>query len=150
MLLDWLALKCGKLERTAPHLLTGISGEESAFFYLRRLGFVIVAERWNDGPQPGDIDLIAWHGDVLCFIEVKTRGNREVATASSAVDRHKRETLRRLARQYLRQLPGANDAESRPETRFDIVTVYDLPGRPRDIQLIPGAFGWSERRDRAG
>jgi putative endonuclease len=115
------------------------------FFFLRRNGFVVVAQRWNDGPLPGDLDLIAWQGDVLCFIEVKTRSTKEVATASLAVDRHKRKTLRRLAGQYLRQLPDAGHPDARPDTRFDIVTVYELPGSPREIQLIPGAFGWSEQ-----
>jgi putative endonuclease len=138
--LDWMAERRGRQSLLAPHLRTGERGEEAAFFYLRRNGFTVVARRWNDGPLPGDLDLIAWQGDVLCFIEVKTRGSKEVATASSAVDKNKRQTLRRLARQYLRQLPEGE----RPETRFDIVTVYELPGKPREIRLIPGAFGWSE------
>jgi putative endonuclease len=138
--LDWLAERRGRKSLLPRHLQTGERGEEAAFFFLRRNGFTVVARRWNDGPVPGDIDLIAWQGDVLCFLEVKTRTNSEVATASSAVDRNKRKTLRRLARHYLRHLPEAE----RPETRFDIVTVYELPGRPREVRLIPGAFGWSE------
>jgi putative endonuclease len=138
--LDWLSERRGQQPKLSAHLRTGERGEEAAFFYLRQSGFTVVAQRWNDGPLPGDIDLVAWQDDVLCFIEVKTRSSSEIATASSAVDREKRRILRRLARQYLRQLP---DAE-RPETRFDIVTVYELPGKPREIRLIPGAFGWSE------
>ena len=126
------------------HLETGLIGEEAAFFELLRRGFRVVAQRWNDGPMPGDLDLIAWDGDVLCFVEVKTRTSRDVATATSAVDRHKRKTLRRLARHYLRHLPRSPDGEDQPPTRFDIVTVYELPGKAREITLIPGAFGWSE------
>ena len=139
--LEWLAERRGRQSLLAPHLRTGERGEEAAFFYLRRNGFTVVAQRWNDGPLPGDLDLIAWQEDVLCFIEVKTRTSTEVATASSSVDRNKRRTLRRLARQYLRQLP---DDSATPDTRFDIVTVYELPGKPRETRLIPGAFGWSE------
>lgn len=137
--LNWLAER-RRTESRPQHLLTGERGEEAAFFFLRRHGFVVVARRWNDGPLPGDIDLIAWQDDVLCFIEVKTRTTKDVATASSAVDRDKRRILRRLAGHYLRQLP---DGE-RPETRFDIVTVYELAGKAREIQLIPAAFGWRE------
>jgi putative endonuclease len=139
--LYWFARWRGRLPVQAAHLETGERGEEAAFFYLRRSGFTVVARRWNEGPLPGDLDLVAWQGDVLCFIEVKTRTSKDAATASLAVDRNKRKTLRRLAGQYLRQLP---DAE-RPETRFDIVTVYELPGKPRQVQLISGAFGWSEQ-----
>ncbi|WP_263351495.1 YraN family protein [Acidicapsa acidisoli] len=138
--LDWLAERRGRSSRLPKHLQTGERGEEAAFFFLRRQGFTVVARRWNEGPLPGDVDLIAWQGDVLCFLEVKTRTSNEVATASSAVDRNKRRTLRRLAGQYLRRLPESE----RPETRFDIVTVYELPGKPREIRLIPAAFGWSE------
>jgi putative endonuclease len=140
--LDWLAKSRGRLGSQAEHLRTGERGEEAAFFYLRRNGFTVVAQRWNDGPLPGDLDLVAWQGNVLCFVEVKTRTTKGMATASSAVDRDKRRILRRLARQYLRQLPEGEH----PDIRFDIVTVYELPGKPREIQLIPGAFGWSESR----
>lgn len=138
--LDWFAGRRGRKSSLSPHLQTGERGEEAAFFYLRRNGITVVAQRWNDGPLPGDLDLVAWQDDVLCFIEVKTRTNLDVATASSAVDHEKRRILRRLARQYIRQLPEGE----RPETRFDIVTVYELPGKPREIRLIPGAFGWGE------
>jgi len=138
--LDAVAARRTKEAIRPEHLLTGERGEEEAFFFLRGKGFTVVAQRWNDGPLPGDIDLIAWDGDVLCFVEVKTRTSRDFATASVAVDRNKRKTLRRLARQYLRHLPE----ESNPETRFDIVTVYELPGTPREMQLIPAAFGWRE------
>ena len=104
------------------HLRTGIGGEEAAFFYIRRLGLRVVAQRWNDSPVPGDIDLIAWDGDVLCFLEVKTRTSREVATASAAVDRNKRRVLRRLARHYLRHLSlrdqSPDSVQNPPVTRF--------------------------------
>jgi putative endonuclease len=143
--LDWLAAKRGYNHELPRHLITGERGEEAAFFFLRRNGFQVVAQRWNDSPIPGDIDLIAWQGEVLCFVEVKTRTSREVATASSAVDREKRRTLRRLARHYLRHLPESDEAGAAPPTRFDIVTVYEIPGASNEIRLIPGAFGWSER-----
>ena len=139
--LDRLSDRQGLKASEPAHLITGERGEDAAFFFLRKHGFTVVARRWNDGPEPGDIDLIAWQDDVLCFVEVKTRSSKEVATASSAVDRDKRKTLRRLARQYLRQLPEGE----LPQIRFDIVTVYELPGKPREIRLIPGAFGWGER-----
>jgi len=139
--LDWLAAKRGNVQEKPAHLVTGERGEDAVLFFLIRSGFTVVARRWNDGPLPGDLDLIAWSGATLCFVEVKTRTTKNMAPAELAVDKHKRETLRRLANQYLRQLPGTE----RPLTRFDIVTVYELPGSSRSIRLIPGAFGWSER-----
>jgi putative endonuclease len=38
------------------HLQVGISGEDAAFFYLRRKGYTVVARRWSAGNIPGDVD----------------------------------------------------------------------------------------------
>ncbi len=139
--LDWLAERRGRVPERPEHLATGERGEDAAFFFLRRNGYTVVARRWNDTPLPGDLDLIAWQGEVLCFVEVKTRTTLGMATAEAAVDQQKRRILRRLARHYLRQLPG----EQPPQTRFDIVTVYELPGKPRQTRIMAGAFGWGEK-----
>lgn len=119
-----------------PHLVTGERGEESAFFFLRRQGYTVVAQRYRSGLRPGDIDLIAWEDDTLCFIEVKTRSSRNVATAEASVDEEKRSTLRRLANVYLRSY------SPRPHTRFDIVSVYTSKTGAPEFELFRGAFGW--------
>jgi putative endonuclease len=125
------------------HLVTGIDGEDAAFFYLRRKGYVVVARRWSCGDRPGDIDLIAWQGPMLCFIEVKTRTARDMTPAEVAVDWHKRNVLRRLAHRYVRQIP----LETPPPARFDVISVYLVPGQQREFVHFEGAFGWSERSE---
>src|SRR5580658_994998 len=95
------------------HLETGIDGENAAFFYLRRKGYVVVARRWSAGNLPGDLDLIAWQGPLLCFVEVKTRTAHDMAPAETAIDTHKRNVLRRLAREYMRQLPDDTAPQAR-------------------------------------
>src|SRR5215472_10343797 len=72
-----------------PHLRTGRRGEEDAYFYLRRLGYVMVARNFRLPGRRGEIDLIGWEDDVLCFIEVKTRTSHAVEPAEAAVDRAK-------------------------------------------------------------
>ena len=128
-------------ESLPAHLATGIEGEDATFFYLRRKGYTVVARRWSSGDLPGDIDLIAWKGPMLCFIEVKTRTARDANPAEITIDAHKRNTLRRLARQYVRQLPQ----ETAPQVRFDVVSVYLVPGHKKEFEHFEGAFGWSER-----
>ena len=140
--LDRVARRRGREATLPAHLLTGIEGEDAAYFYLRRKGYVVVARRWSAGNLPGDIDLIAWQGELLCFIEVKTRTARDLSPAEIAVDSHKRHTLRRLARQYVRQLP----LPQAPEVRFDVMSVYLEPGRKKEFEHFENAFGWSERR----
>ena len=132
---DYLAARLGR--GRAAHLELGRRGEEAAFFYLRRHGYTVVARDWRSGKVRGDIDLVAWEGTTLCFIEVKARGSRNVATAESAVDEEKTRVLRRLARQYLLALPDAPD-----EVRFDVLSIYYQDQQPVDIQLFRGAFGW--------
>src|SRR5437868_10259353 len=83
------------------HLKTGSRGEEEAYFYLRKLGYVMVARNYRSPKHHGEIDLIGWDKDVLCFIEVKTRTSRAVAPAEAAVDFDKRSDLRTVAREYL-------------------------------------------------
>jgi putative endonuclease len=122
------------------HLLTGIDGETAAFFYLRRKGYIVVARRWSSGDVPGDIDLITWQGPMLCFVEVKTRTAHDASPAEIAVDSHKRNTLRRLARRYVRQLPQ----QTVPPVRFDVLSVYLVPGEKKEFQHFEGSFGWSE------
>jgi putative endonuclease len=140
--LDWLAARRGRDTGLPEHLQTGVEGEEAAYFYLRRKGYTVVARRWSAGNVPGDLDLIAWQGPMLCFFEVKARTARDMTPAEAAIDSHKRKTLRRLARQYIRQLPG----ESAPQVRFDVISVYLVPGRKREFAHFENAFDWSERR----
>jgi putative endonuclease len=140
--LDRLAHWRGRGAALPPHLATGISGEDAAYFFLRRKGYKVVARRWSAGAVPGDIDLIAWQGEVLCFIEVKTRTARDQSPAEIAVDEEKRLLLRRQARQYLRQLP----LMPAPRVRFDVLSVYLVPGEPRACAHFEGAFAWGERR----
>lgn len=120
-------------ERPA-HQRTGSRGEVAAYFHLRKLGYVVVARNFRTPGCPGEIDLIAWDHDVLCFVEVKTRTSHEVKTAESAVDRHKRREIAQVARAYLRRLP--------PECqwRFDIVSVYYDGCSPRpQIEVFANA-----------
>jgi len=138
--LNGIARRSGS-EDEAAHLATGRYGEDAAFFYLRRKGYVVVARRWSSGDHPGDIDLIAWQGALLCMVEVKTRTAHDLSPAEISVDWHKRNTLRRLARQYVRQLPQ----QTPPPVRFDVLSVYLIPGKEKEFQHFEGSFGWTER-----
>ena len=140
--LDALAARRGREADLPAHLLTGMEGEQAACFYLLRKGYTVVARRWSAGNQPGDLDLVAWQGPILCFFEVKTRTARDLTPAETAVDLHKRNVLRRLARQYIRQLPGG----SAPQVRFDVISTYLEPGKPADFMHFKNAFGWREAR----
>ena len=140
--LDRLARRRGRKPALPAHLITGLEGEDAVWLYLRRRNYVVVARRWSAGNLPGDLDLIAWQDERICFIEVKTRTAHDLSPAEIAVDRHKRDTLRRLARRYIRELP----METAPPSRFDIVSVYLVPGEKNEFVHFENAFDWSEGR----
>jgi putative endonuclease len=128
------------LERGSPqHLVTGERGELEALFYLRKMGYTVVARRWKTVRVRGDVDLIGWDGEWLCFVEVKTRSRQDWADAVSAVDDEKRQMLRRMARAYMRSFPERLRTEI--PVRFDVASVYLLPSGV-GCELYRGAFGW--------
>ncbi len=140
----WAIVGLGSLARrmsrgkTRPaHLLTGERGELEALFYLRRQGYVVVERRWRSKEFNGDLDLIAWDGETLCFVEVKTRTKRDRTPAGSAVDYGKQQMLRRMAGSYRRSLPA--DERYNTPVRFDVVSVY-LLGAAVECELVRGAF----------
>jgi putative endonuclease len=100
------------------HQRTGQRGEEDAYFHLRKLGYAIVARNFRSSRCRGEIDLIGWDQDVLCFVEVKTRTSHEIKPPEAAVDHHKRREVAQVAREYMRKLPTSC------QWRFDIVSVY--------------------------
>src|ERR1700733_13839769 len=120
--LSLLAGRLGRQPGKATHLVTGERGEREALFHLRKMGYVIVARRWKSAKLWGDVDLIGWDGESLCFVEVKTRSGRDVMTGEAAGGREKQEMLRRMARAYLRGFPEKLRKEV--PVRFDVVSVY--------------------------
>ena len=126
-MLDWLAERMLAADPRPPHQRIGGRGEEDAYFYLRKLGYVMVARNFRSPRRRGEIDLIGWDKDVLCFIEVKARTTHDVKPAEAAVDLHKKRELAAVAREYLRQFPTT------PKWRLDVVSVYYLakPSQPQ-------------------
>lgn len=125
--LDWLGTHVLPADKRPSHLRTGSRGEEDAYFHLRRLGYSIVARNYRTPRCRGEIDLIGWDRDVLCFVEVKTRTTFDVKPAHAAVDHHKRREIAQVAREYLRRLPPSC------QWRFDIVSVYYDGRRSRPL-----------------
>ncbi|SRR6266496_6201607 len=116
--LDWLSDRALPQEQLPQHLRIGVRGEEDAYFHLRTQGYAMVARNFRSPRCRGEIDLIGWDKDVLCFVEVKTRTSRHVKPPEAAVDRHKRRELVLVIREYLRRAPPMC------QWRFDIVSVY--------------------------
>ncbi len=110
----------------------GRHGEDLACDELRRRGYVIVDRRFRT--RCGEIDIIARDGDVLVFVEVKTRASRKFGSPFDSITWQKRQRLSRMAASYLfiKRL-------GRVSCRFDVVAVLEDRGA-RTVELIRGAF----------
>jgi putative endonuclease len=133
---------------TSPeHLQTARCGEMEAYFYLRSLGYRIVARNFRTARDHGEIDMIGWDDGVLSFIEVKTHSHAGIVPPEVAVDSSKRAHIRSVARRYLRQLK----TQTTPTCRFDVVSVVlGDERRGPEIRLHKGAFAWRARNLQKG
>jgi putative endonuclease len=119
------------------HLLLGASGEDIACRELERRGYVIVERGYRT--RAGEIDVVARHGGVLVFVEVKTRRTARHGLPAEAVTPAKRRRVALMAADYLaRRRPLAEAC------RFDVVAVTIGGDGEAAVEVIPGAFSVGE------
>lgn len=107
----------------------GLQGEEKAVHYLQAEGFTIVQR--NFAKRGGEIDIIACKGDLLIFVEVKTRSNAYFST-SEVVTPSKQKKIIYTAKSFLAQSEYVDKA-----CRFDVILVE---GGSLQVTHIPHAF----------
>ena len=112
----------------AAHNELGAWGEQLAVDYLLRKGYTIMERDWKSGHR--DIDIIAKNGDVVVFVEVKTRRNRVFGEPEEAIDFHKLQNLQQAINHYVKY------KHIRQPIRFDIVSIVGTIGNTPDIRHI--------------
>jgi putative endonuclease len=123
----------GRQHSWAPDQVTGRRGEDIAHRFLQRAGMTVVARNHRTSGGSGEVDLVAWDGDTLVFVEVKTRSTAEYGPPERAIGEAKAQKLILAARDYAR---SANVPWS--SARFDIVTV--VLDTPPTVTLMRDAF----------
>jgi putative endonuclease len=145
--------------RAAERAALGRLGETLACVHLARRGFAVLAR--NQRTAAGEIDIVAFDGHTLLFVEVKTRrgrpargpgggrGRRSYASTPATPlaaqhfgwpSRRQRGRLRRLAGAWLHERPVSGRPRAR-EIRFDAVRVVLGQGRdPIAIDHVEGAW----------
>jgi putative endonuclease len=106
----------------------GLDAESRAERELCRLGYRILDRNYR--AKRGELDLIAEDGDVLCFVEVRSRSRTDLGRPEETVDREKRGRIARAAEQWL----VAHDAGQRL-CRFDVVAIDEA-----GVTLFKDAF----------
>jgi putative endonuclease len=111
----------------------GEVGERAAADYLEKVGYRIVDKNYRT--RVGEIDIVAYDGQVLAFVEVKSRSNTRYGTPAEAVGTRKQKKLISVALLYI--------SRNRPyysNIRFDVVEVIIDRDRINKICLIKDAF----------
>ena len=112
----------------AAHNELGKWGEDLAAEYLERKGYTIIERDWKSGRR--DLDIIAQDGEVIVFVEVKTRRNSLYGQPEEAVDYHKLHSLQQAISHYVKF------RNIRQEIRFDIISIVGTTDTEPDIQHI--------------
>lgn len=111
----------------------GDRGEELAARYLERAGWMIVDRNFRMGRK--EIDLIARRGEVIAFVEVKTRAGLGYGHPLEAITWKKRREIQQVAAAWI-------DRKGREEDtyRFDAVAVQVGGGGAPTIEHVEDAW----------
>jgi putative endonuclease len=109
-------------------VVTGASAEQDAVLALCAAGYQIVERNFRCAI--GELDVVARDGDILVFIEVRSRADHEHGHAAEMVTAQKRSRVSRVAQAYLMDRTPSFD-----ECRFDVVAITD-----RGIEIIRDAW----------
>jgi putative endonuclease len=110
----------------------GGDAEEQCAAWLERAGYRVRERNWR--VREGELDIVAEHGDVLCFVEVRMRTSAACGDPSLTVNYEKQRRIVRAALRYLQRRPARGWM-----LRFDVMTVLGR-GANAVIEHLPGAF----------
>lgn len=115
-----------------PRLL-GAFGEQEAARFLRKKGYEILSSNIYIGA--GELDIVAMQGNMLCFVEVKTRRDGGLLNPAEAVGVAKRGNIKSAASAYMSKFDMQYDF------RYDIIEVLvDEADNIVSINHIENAF----------
>ncbi len=113
----------------------GVTGEALTADFLRKNGCIIYKRNYQC--RFGEIDIIAEKGDLLLFVEVKTRIQNSMVSPADAVDVHKQRRIILTAEDFLSKV------HKEYICRFDVceITVENADGAERyKLNYIKNAF----------
>ena len=110
----------------------GARGEEIAARYLKEHGYKVLIRNYRS--RYGEVDIICTWGQIIVFVEVKTRTNNTFGSPEESITRIKREHIRKVALTYLQSYPHPFK-----EIRFDVIGIL-MDGNEPHINHLIAAF----------
>jgi len=101
-------------------LKTGSDAENSASEFFQKNGFEILEKNFRFG-RYGEIDIIARKGDLILFVEVKSRKTDRFGGAIRSISQKKKKSLKATARHFLVMNPFFNSRDF--SLRFDMISI---------------------------
>ncbi len=101
-----------------PDAALGRRGEDLAHRYLRSKGLTILARNYRPSSGDSEVDIVARHGDITVFIEVKSRTSAEFGSPDRAIDHEKQKHIVRAARAY-----ATRAGLEWNQVRFDTISI---------------------------
>jgi putative endonuclease len=115
----------------------GAAGERLARRHLEGLGYQYVAANWHC--RSGELDLVMLDGEVLVFVEVKTRHGERFGVAEETVTAAQARRLTIAAQQFLEERPEFQDRI----WRIDLVAVtLASSGATRRLSHLQNVIDW--------
>lgn len=105
--------------------IVGQRGEDAAIEYLKQRGYTILDRNFNS--HFGEVDIVAWDGEYVVFIEVKSRSNTAFGLPRQAVDYRKQRTIVKVAQYWLFKKKRVG-----VPVRFDVLEI--LAGKINHIE----------------
>jgi putative endonuclease len=116
----------------AKHNETGIKGEQIAENFLLKKGYKILHRNWRFGRR--EVDIIALQGNMLVFIEVKTRSSYLFGYPEESIGSKKQGFLKQAAEAFMETEIAYTSA------RFDTISILMKDGELREVVHFEDAF----------
>ena len=113
----------------------GNIGEDAVCEYLNQIGYEILARNYTI--RGGEIDIIATLGNIIVFVEVKSRAKNAIITGFEAITKPKIMHILKAAEKYL------NDTKCELQPRFDVASIELKNGTVISIDYLENAFDMS-------
>jgi len=117
----------------SPEAALGRRGEDLAHRYLRSSGYMVVARNYRPASGEVEADIVARQGDIVVFVEVKTRASGEYSAPERAIGSDKQKNIVRAAKAYCTRA-GIEWSQ----VRFDTISIVCT--KPPSITHIKDAF----------
>lgn len=107
----------------------GDYGEQVATDYLLKKGYKVLDRNYR--AMGTEIDIVCLYGDIIVFVEVKSRRTKTFGNAFEAVDERKIHNIIQTAMNYLMRFDYTH-----LQVRFDVIEYYSFG----EINHIENAF----------